>query len=67
MLGLLQGNIAQFLAQLIGVGVVVAYVLVVSFVLMEVVDLLIGLRVKSVEEYFGLDFSQYEEEAYAWG
>nr|WP_269082816.1 ammonium transporter [Pyrodictium occultum] len=65
--GLLYGGVAQFLAQLVDVGVAVAYTVVATYVLAKLVDALIGLRVSTEEEYVGLDLAQHGEEAYAWG
>jgi ammonium transporter, Amt family len=38
----------------------------VSFVLLKVVDLLVGLRVTEEEELTGLDLAQHEEVGYAF-
>ena len=37
---------------------------VVSFILLKVVDLLVGLRVSEHEERVGLDLTQHKEAAY---
>jgi len=65
--GLLQGNVAQFVAQVVDAGVAIAYTVAVTYILAKVVDSLLGLRVTETEEYVGLDLSQHGEEAYAWG
>lgn len=65
--GLLQGNVAQFVAQVVDAGVTIAYTVAVTYILAKVVDSLLGLRVTETEEYVGLDLSQHGEEAYAWG
>lgn len=62
--GLLYGNIQLFMKQLIGVGVVIIYVVVVSYLLLKLTDKLIGLRVTQNDELMGLDLTQHEENAY---
>ncbi len=65
--GLLEGNVAQFVAQLVDAGVAIAYTVAVTYAIAVAVDRLVGLRVSETEEYVGLDISQHGEEAYAWG
>ena len=62
--GLLHGNPGQFLIQLKAVGVTVVYSLVVTFVLLKLVDKLMGLRVTEHEERVGLDLTQHKEAGY---
>jgi len=59
--GLLEGNVHQFLAQVVGAGAALVYAFVVTFVLATIVDKTIGLRVTEEEEYVGLDISQHGE------
>jgi Amt family ammonium transporter len=63
--GLLQGNVDQFIAQVIGAGAAVVYAFVVTYALARIVDATMGLRVTEDEEYVGLDISQHGEKAYA--
>jgi Amt family ammonium transporter len=63
--GLLQGNVDQFVAQVIGAGAAVVYAFVVTYALAKIVDSTMGLRVTEDEEYVGLDISQHGEKAYA--
>ncbi len=63
--GLLQGNVDQFIAQVIGAGAAVVYAFVVTYALAKIVDVTMGLRVTEDEEYVGLDISQHGEKAYA--
>ncbi len=63
--GLLQGNVDQFVAQVIGAGAAVVYAFVVTYALARVVDATMGLRVTEDEEYVGLDISQHGEKAYS--
>lgn len=62
--GLLFGNAAQLKVQAIGVLATMAYSLVVTFVLLKVLDAVMGLRVSDEEEVIGLDITQHEESAY---
>ena len=59
--GLLEGNGAQVVAQLLGVGVTVVYGLVMTFIILKVIDLAIGLRVSEEEEREGLDIALHGE------
>jgi ammonium transporter, Amt family len=64
--GLLEGNAHQLLNQ--SAGVLIAWVLAIvgTVVILKVVDLTIGLRVKEDDEVQGLDLSQHGEEGYNW-
>jgi ammonium transporter, Amt family len=62
--GLIDGNPGQVVTQLIGVLATLVYAAVVSFILLKVVDALVGLRVKESAEEEGLDLSQHGELAY---
>jgi Amt family ammonium transporter len=62
--GLFFGNSSQFITQAIGVLAVVFYAIIVTFVLLKVLDLVMGLRVEDEEEVIGLDITQHEESAY---
>ena len=61
--GLLEGNVHQFIAQIVGAGSAVIYAFVVTYILAIIVDKTIGLRVSEEEEYVGLDISQHGERA----
>jgi ammonium transporter, Amt family len=62
--GLLAGNSAQLVKQAIGVLVVGGYTLVVSWVLLKVIDAVIGLRLTEEAETLGLDSVEHSETAY---
>jgi Amt family ammonium transporter len=62
--GLLFGNPAQFVTQAIATGTTLVYCFVVAFILLKVVDALLGLRVNEDDEFAGLDLSQHGENAY---
>ena len=59
--GLIEGNLTQFISQVVGAGAAVLYAFVVTYILATVVDRTIGLRVTEEEEYVGLDISQHGE------
>lgn len=61
--GLLEGNVHQFIAQIVGAGSAVIYAFVVTYILAVIVDKTLGLRVTEEEEYVGLDISQHGERA----
>ena len=54
----------QLWVQLIGVSATVAYSGIASFVILKVVDGVVGLRVHEDEETEGLDLSQHDERGY---
>jgi Amt family ammonium transporter len=62
--GLLYGNPGQLVTQAIAVVVVALYAAGVTWVLLKLVDLVLGLRVTKEEEERGLDVSQHGEVAY---
>jgi Amt family ammonium transporter len=64
--GLFYGNPAQLGVQALGVLATIVYAVVVTFVLLKVVDALMGLRVSEEQESEGLDLSQHGEAAYSW-
>jgi Amt family ammonium transporter len=64
--GLMDGNYHQMLNQLVGVGVAIALAIVGTFVILKVVDAVVGLRVSSEHEVEGLDLTQHGEEGYYW-
>jgi len=59
--GLLEGNVHQFTANMIGAVVVTLYAFIVTYVIAIAIDRTIGLRVSEEEEYVGLDLSQHGE------
>jgi len=62
--GLIAGNAAQFLIQLVGVAITIGYSVVVTWIILRIIDALIGLRVGVKEEELGLDIALHLEEAY---
>jgi Amt family ammonium transporter len=63
--GLFYGNPTQFLIQLGAVVVTVTFAVVVTYVIAQVLRVLMGLRVSDNEEEVGLDISEHGERAYA--
>jgi Amt family ammonium transporter len=59
--GLLDGHPEQVLTQLYGIGIVIVFDVVVSFILLKVIDLIIGLRVDEETEIEGLDLALHGE------
>ncbi len=63
-LGLVDGNAGQILNQVIATGAAWAIGIVGTFIILKIVDAIIGLRVTEEEERDGLDLSQHGEEGY---
>ena len=59
--GLIEGNAIQVVNQLLGVGIVVAYDVIASLVILKLVDVLVGLRVDVEVERDGLDLALHGE------
>jgi Amt family ammonium transporter len=62
--GLIDGNPGQLAIQLAAVGATIAYAVVATFVIVKLVDLLLGIRVPMGEEEVGLDLAVHGEVAY---
>src|SRR5947209_7223359 len=62
--GLVYGNPAQLGIQAIAVLASITYSAVMTFVILKVINLFVGLRVGEHEEVLGLDASQHRETAY---
>jgi Amt family ammonium transporter len=62
--GLFYGNPAQFLIQLKAVAMTVIYSLVMTYILLKLVDKVIGLRADDHSERVGLDLTDHRETAY---
>jgi Amt family ammonium transporter len=62
--GLFAGNASLFGIQALAVGVVVIFAIVMTFALLKLTDVLVGLRVEDEEEVIGLDHTQHRESAY---
>jgi Amt family ammonium transporter len=62
--GLLEGNGQQLVNQLIAVVATISYAVVSTFVIVKVVDFILGIRVNAESEVAGLDLSVHGEVAY---
>ena len=62
--GLAFGNAEQLGIQAIAVLASVTYSAVMTFVILKLIDVFVGLRVPEEEEVLGLDASQHREAAY---
>jgi Amt family ammonium transporter len=62
--GLIDGNPGQVMTQGLAVGATIAYAVVATFVIVKVVDLVLGLRVPSAQEEAGLDLAVHGGVAY---
>ena len=58
-------GIDQFISQLIGVGIVGAFSVTTSFIILFIIKKTIGLRVEKEEELKGLDLAEHGMDAYA--
>jgi Amt family ammonium transporter len=62
--GLLEGNVQQLLNQFVAVGATIAYASISTFVIVKVVDLILGIRVSARDEEIGIDLATHGEVAY---
>jgi Amt family ammonium transporter len=62
--GLFYGHPAQFFIQLKATLVTVLYSFIVTFILLKLVNVIVGLRASESEEQIGLDLTQHREAAY---
>jgi len=65
--GFAEGNTtmaAQVVAQLIGVVATIIFTTIMSFIILKVIDIVIGLRVNEEQETEGLDIALHEERGY---
>jgi len=65
--GLFFGNPGQLWTQIVAVLATYALAIVATYVILKVVDAIVGLRVSDEDEVAGLDLSQHSETAYAMG
>jgi Amt family ammonium transporter len=63
-LGLVDGNGAQILNQVIGIAIAIFLGMVGTFVILKIVDLTMGVRATAEQEMEGLDLSMHGEEGY---
>jgi Amt family ammonium transporter len=63
--GLLRGNVHTFVEQVVGVGASALYAAAGTFVLLKMLDKVMGLRADKDDELEGLDVALHGEEAYS--
>lgn len=63
--GLLYGNPGQLVIQVGAVAVSFLFAFAGTYLILKIVDSIVGLRVSEEEERMGLDLSQHEERAYS--
>jgi Amt family ammonium transporter len=55
------GSLGQFMVQLEGTAITIVFTAVMTFIILKVLDLLMGLRVSEEEEREGLDIALHGE------
>ena len=65
-LGLLEGNSQTIIGQTAAVLITFAFAGIGSFVILKIVDILVGLRVRAESEQRGLDIADHGEEGYTF-
>jgi Amt family ammonium transporter len=64
--GMIDGNYRQLGNQLAGVVIAVTLAAVGTYIILQIVDFVLGVRVSADEEVQGLDLTQHGEEGYSW-
>ncbi|MDR3746611.1 MAG: ammonia channel protein, partial [Acidobacteriota bacterium] len=64
--GMMDGNFHQILNQLVGIVIAIVLAVVGTFVILKIVDLVLGVRISAENEIQGLDLTQHGEEGYYW-
>ena len=64
--GMLDGNFRQMGNQLVGVLIAITLAAVGTYIILQVVDFALGVRVSTEDEVQGLDLTQHGEEGYYW-
>ncbi|HUQ77305.1 MAG TPA: ammonium transporter [Patescibacteria group bacterium] len=62
--GLIDGNAGQVGLQIIAIGATIAYAVLATFVIIKVVDAILGIRISARDEELGIDLSTHGEVAY---
>jgi Amt family ammonium transporter len=65
-LGMIDGNYHQIANQFVGVFIAIVLAAVGTYIILQIVDFALGVRVSAEEEAQGLDLSQHGEEGYYW-
>ncbi len=64
--GVIDGNYHQMLNQMVGIAMAIALAVVGTYIILRVVDFVLGVRVSAEHEEQGLDVTQHGEEGYYW-
>jgi Amt family ammonium transporter len=64
--GMMDGNFRQLGNQAIGISIAILLAVVGTYVILQVVNFTIGVRVSAEDEVQGLDLTQHGEEGYYW-
>jgi len=62
--GLIDGNAGQVGVQLVAVSATIAYAVIATFVIVKLVDVILGIRISARDEEVGIDLSTHGEVAY---
>jgi Amt family ammonium transporter len=62
--GLIDGNGGQVVTQLVAIGATIAYAIAATFVIIKLVDAILGIRISARDEELGIDLSTHGEVAY---
>ena len=62
--GLIDGNAGQVVTQVVAVAATIAYAVIATFVIVKLVDFILGIRVPQAQEEMGLDLAVHGEAAY---
>jgi Amt family ammonium transporter len=62
--GLIDGNAGQVGIQLVAVSATIAYAVISTFVIVRLVDVILGIRISARDEEMGIDLSTHGEVAY---
>jgi ammonium transporter, Amt family len=62
--GLIDGNPGQVVTQIVAIGATIAYAVIATFVIVKVVNAILGIRISAHDEELGLDLSTHGEVAY---
>jgi len=64
--GMIDGNFRQLGNQAVGVLIAIVLAAVGTYIILHIVNLIVGVRVSAEDEVQGLDLSQHGEEGYYW-
>lgn len=64
--GMIDGNFRQLGNQAVGISIAILLAVVGTYLILQVVNLTMGVRVSAEDEVQGLDLTQHGEEGYYW-